>query len=137
MSAFLPDYYDTIFDAKSKQRYTEKLKLVKGIDPYAITKKEWLDDVDLWPAITHIHVCMYLMATPSPYTATDLLNYKSLDFYQNFVRGWVRQVLVKSVDNKRIVIGKVRIIFIVSSVFRTICIYKHTCTQFFFLCKCN
>lgn len=114
MSAFLPQYYDTISDARSKQRYTEKLELVRGIDPYAIAKQEWLDDVNLWPAITHIHVCMYLTATPSPYTATDLLNYKSLDFYQNFVRGWVRQVLIKPVDNKRIVIGKVRIIFLPS-----------------------
>ena len=33
---------------------------------------------------------------------------QSLDCYQNLVRGWVRQVLVKPIRDKRIVIGKVR-----------------------------
>jgi hypothetical protein len=55
--------------------------------------------------------CMYLIPslilTPSPYTENDMLNYKSLDSYQNFVKGWVREVLVKDVGDKRIVIGKV------------------------------
>ena len=34
---------------------------------------------------------------------------QSLDCYQNFVRGWVRQVLVKPIRDKRIMIGKVRL----------------------------
>ena len=34
---------------------------------------------------------------------------QSLDCYQNFVQGWVRQVLVKPIRDKRIVIGKVRL----------------------------
>ena len=25
----------------------------------------WLDDVDLWPGITYIHLGMYLLVTPS------------------------------------------------------------------------
>ena len=41
------------------------------------------------------------------YTEQDMLNYKSLDSYQNFVKGWVRQVLVKDVGDNRIMIGKV------------------------------
>ena len=100
----IPAYYTTIADADSKERYADKLD---GIDPYEIPRNEWQDNVDLWPAITHVHVCMYLILCPSPYTKEDLLNYKSLDCYENFVRGWVREVLVKAVDNKRIVIGKV------------------------------
>lgn len=45
------------------------------------------DEVDLWPSITHIHLGMYLLYTPSPYTGEDLLNYKSLDCYTNFIYG--------------------------------------------------
>ena len=67
-------------------------------------KNEWQDNVDLWP---HVYVCMYLILTPSPYTEKDMLNYKSLDSYQNFAKGWVRPVLVKAIGNKRIVISKV------------------------------
>ena len=52
-----------------------------------------MDDVDLWPVIMYIHVGMYLVLTPSPYTNEDLLNYRSLvlDCYVNFVSGFVRE----------------------------------------------
>ena len=51
-----------------------KLDLVNGIDPYEIPMIKWEDNIDLWPAITHIHVCMYLILCLSPYTKKDLLN---------------------------------------------------------------
>lgn len=86
----LSGYLGTIADAESKRRYEDKLKLVNGVDPYEISRNEWQDDIDLWPATTHINVCMYLILSPSPYTQADVLNYKSMDCYQNFVRGWVR-----------------------------------------------
>ena len=80
----IPAYCTTIADADSKKRYADKLELVNGIDPYEIPMNEWQDNVDLWPAITHVHVCMYLILSASSYTKEDLLNYKSLDCYQNF-----------------------------------------------------
>ena len=64
-------------DAESKTRYVDN-KLVNGMDPYELGKTEWQDNVDLCPAITHVHVCMYLILTPSPYSQNDMLNYKSL-----------------------------------------------------------
>lgn len=107
MAALLPGYRDSLSSIESRKRYSDKIKLADGIDPYEVKKNEWQDDVDLWPGISHVHVCMYLILTPSPYTEKDMLNYKSLDSYQNFTKGWVRQVLVKAIGNKRIVIGKV------------------------------
>ena len=83
------------------------MEFVSGSDPYEIPRGEWEDDVDLWPEVTHIHIGMYLLLTPSPYTKEDLLNYKSLDCYNNFASGWVREVLVKCFDDKRLVIAKV------------------------------
>ena len=105
--AFVPGYYDALRNEECKKRYLDKINLVSGVDPYEIPMNAWADDVDLWPSITHVHACMYLILTPSPYSANDMLNYKSLESYKNFVQGWVRQVLVKAVENKRIVIGKV------------------------------
>ena len=61
----------------------------------------------MWPAITFVHVCMYLILNPSPYTTDDMLNYKSLDSFKNFQNGWVRELLVKEVNERRIMIGKV------------------------------
>ena len=109
MYGLLSGYSSTIVDAASRKRYaeSEKLELVDGIDPYEVAKGDWQDDVDLWPAITQLQVCMYLILAPSPYSEKDFLHYKSLDCYQNFVRGWVRQVLMKPIRDKRIMTGKV------------------------------
>ena len=66
--------------------------MIGGLDPYETARNEWLDDVDLWPSVTSIHIGMYLLVTPSPYTGKDLVNYKSLDCYINFLSGWVREI---------------------------------------------
>ena len=52
-------------------------------------RQEWLDDVDLWLAVTYINLGMYLLFSPSPHTGEDLLNYKSLECYQHFTAGWI------------------------------------------------
>ena len=51
-----------------------------------------------WPGLT---------LGPSPYSTRDLLNYKSLASYVNFIFGWVRQVLVKVFGDKRVLVAKV------------------------------
>ena len=52
-----------------------------------------------------VHV--YLILNPSPYTTDDMLNYKSLDSFKTFQNGWVRELLVKEVNERRIMIAKV------------------------------
>ena len=51
--------YSSIVDQKSKERYANKLNYVNGIDPLALAKEEWNDNVNLWPAVTQMHTCMY------------------------------------------------------------------------------
>ena len=51
-----------------------------------------------------LHVFKY---SASPYSDKDMLNYKSLDSYVNFTKGWVRSVFVRDVRDMRVVIGKV------------------------------
>ena len=102
----LPGFKDTLADPNSKHRYQEKLKLINDIDPYETLREDWTDDVDLWPCTSYINVGMYLLFSPSPYTQEDLENYKSLECYQRFLAGWVRDVLVKAVEDKRVVMAK-------------------------------
>ena len=109
--ALLPGYIDSIADVHSKERYREKLQYIGGQDPYELPRSLWIDDVDKWPSTTYIHVGMYLAFSPSPYTGEDLLNYKSLDCYQRFVAGWVRDVFATEYgDDKKVMTGKVSIL---------------------------
>ncbi|PFX18379.1 hypothetical protein AWC38_SpisGene17251 [Stylophora pistillata] len=104
---YLPGYHESLSDQLSKERYGSKLELIEGTDPYEIPKKEWKDDVELWPSVTYIDVGMYLLFSKSPYTEEELKNYKSLKCYQNFFNGWVREVLVKDFGERRLLIAKV------------------------------
>ena len=97
----LPGYFESLQQKESKERYLEKLKSIEGQDPYEISRKEWIDDVDCWPDVTYINVGMYLLFAASPYTQEQLMNYKSLDCYQNFANGWVREVLCKKFGENR------------------------------------
>ena len=56
--------------------------------------------------------CLLLVLIDA-YSRHDLLNYKSMESYRNFLVGWVREVLVRSLisadgSKKVIVIAKVR-----------------------------
>ena len=54
---YLPGYHESLPDQLSKDRYGSKLELIEGTDPYEIPKKDWKDDVELWPSVTsYIHI---------------------------------------------------------------------------------
>ena len=105
--AFLPGYMLSMQNPDGKKRYLEKLKKIGGLDPYETSRNDWQDDTDLWPSVTSIHIGMHHLVTPSPYTTQDLLNYKSMDCYMNFLAGWVREILVRVINDNRVVIAKV------------------------------
>ena len=68
---FLPGYLSSLQDADRKKWYLEKLSMIGSLDPYKTARNKWLDNVDLWPSVTSIHIGMYLLVTPSPYTGKD------------------------------------------------------------------
>ena len=86
-SGFLPEYVTSIHvaDAESKQCYVDTIQVV-GCDPYELPGREWKDNVDLWPAITYVHVCMHLILNSSPYTKDDMLNYESFSALGNLLQ---------------------------------------------------
>ena len=89
--------------------------MIDGLDPYETAKNEWLHNVDSWPSVTSIQIGMYLLVTPNPYTGKDLVNYKSLDCYINFLSGWVREILVNQQGDNGVVIAKVILMSILYS----------------------
>ena len=117
-SGLLPDYQDSIKNPLDKKRYLEKLAYINGEDPYVIPREEWMDNVDCWPAVTYIHVGLYLLFTPSPYTKENLQNYKSLDSYERFLAGWVMEVLVRRYPGdpgKALLVAKVSCVIALTS----------------------
>ena len=105
----LPGYRAQLPKAESRDRYDSKLAFANGSDPYEMPMNEWVDYVEMWPATTSVHIAMYLIVSPSPYTGEALQNYKSLDCYLRFVSGWVYSLLVSVVpsNGNRIVTAKV------------------------------
>ena len=68
----LGGYFSSMKDQDAKRRYIDKLRVIGGLDE--TERKEWKDDVDLWPSITHVNLGMYLLVTPSPYSGEDTVS---------------------------------------------------------------
>ena len=100
--------YSASLEGKSKERYQQKLALIDGVDPYTISKKDWSEKVDDYPSISYPDIVNYLIFTPSAYTSDDLKSYKSLQAYNNFIEGWVKDMKAfKAKDNIVVVAARV------------------------------
>lgn len=84
-------YIDKL-DPLTLARYRDKLKLIDGIDPYGIRKCDWRADPEGLPDVSYPDIVNYLVHTQSAYTLQDLKAYKSLESYNQFVCGWVKDV---------------------------------------------
>ena len=85
------DYLSSLGPQESK-RYVEKIAVI-GEDPYKISKGEFSSSPDILPSITYPDIYNYLVVNPSPYSKEELKAYKSLDAYNQFVCGWVREIV--------------------------------------------
>ena len=84
---------------KQEKRYVEKLKVIGGVDPYKVDKRDWRDDVDLFPAVTYADLLIQVVHNPSPYTLESFRAYKSLKAFNNFLGGWVKELKVREMEN--------------------------------------
>ena len=83
-------------------------EVVPGVDPYTIPKKDWSEKVDDYPSILYPDIVNYIIFTPSAYTSDDLKSYKSLQAYNNFIEGWVKDIKAfKAKDNIVVVAARV------------------------------
>ncbi|XP_038045001.1 uncharacterized protein LOC119725695 isoform X2 [Patiria miniata] len=99
-------YYQAL-DGPAKVRYNKILQCIDDIDPYTISLRSWKEDPHSLPQISYPDIVNFLVYTPSPYTLEDLKCYKGLDAYNQFVSGWVRNVVSTVINGKHVVTAKV------------------------------
>ena len=84
--------YSECLDQPHFARYQEKLLLIDGLDPYTVSKDAVVYNVDAFPKVIYPDIVNYLVFGPSPFSMEDMRAYKSLEAYNQFVCGWVRDL---------------------------------------------
>ena len=95
---FYSKYYFELKD-DSKKRYNDKLKLInckkdpfkrlESPDTFSGVTTRWHE----WPDLMYPDIYNYLILTPSLYTHEQLKSYKSLDGYNQYMNGWVGDIV--------------------------------------------
>ena len=80
---------------------------MQGYDPYQIKKEELSSDISKFSPVTYPDIVNYFLFSLSPLTKEELKAYKSLDSYNQFVSGWVKEVKTKLFGETTLVIGRV------------------------------
>ena len=95
---------------EAKKRYLQKLQLVGGMDPFQLATNRANGSAtkakDL-PPVEASDIVSYLVLQTSFVTAKQFKAYKSLEAYNQFVSGWVKDVCAWSIAGKIIVTGRV------------------------------
>ena len=95
------DYYKGL-EPKTKLRYKEKIDLIFNCDPYTIKKDEMMTEIENFPSISYPDIVNYFLFALSPLTKEELKAYKVLESYNQFVCGWVKEVLMKEFSNGKV-----------------------------------
>ena len=69
-----------------------------------------VSDPEFWPSITHGDLVNYLVYSPSPLCTMEKMRaYKALDSHIFFTDGWIREILVSTVNDKFVIRGQVSV----------------------------
>ncbi len=123
----LSGYFYTL-EANARSRYIQKTKLCDGIDPYCLKKSDFCYNHDDFPCVTFPDISNYLVLSTSFYTTQQMKAFKSMEAYNFFVSGWVKDVGFKILkDGSRLVYARVSI--------TSFYLYKKSCLSFTVNCK--
>ena len=78
---------------------------MEGYDPYQIKKEELSGNISKFPPVTNPDIANYFLFSLSPLTEEELRVYKSLDFCNQSVSGWIKEVKTKLFGEITLVIG--------------------------------
>ena len=99
----MSSYADSL-SYEAKRRYLEKISVVNGIDPFSGCVGEPVDAV---PPVDASDLLSYLVLQTNYITAKQFKAYKSLEAYNQFVCGWIKEVRTWSVAGKFVTTGRV------------------------------
>ena len=85
-------FYIESLDQVNRAAYKDKLTVIDGLDPYTVSKDDLVYEVEALPKITHLDIINCLVFSPSRFTMEDMKDCKSLEAYDMFFRGWVRDL---------------------------------------------
>jgi len=102
------DYVQTL-TSEAKERYLKKISLIGNIDPLSLGEKGSFVGVEAaaLPPVDASDLVSYLVLQTSFITAKQFKAHKSLEAYNQFTSGWVKDVKSWKVSGKTVVTGKV------------------------------
>ena len=95
----LSNYFEQL-DDKNKARYREKIALIGNIDTYSLKKQDFSTDRGDYPNISYPDIVNYMLFALSPWTREEAKCYKSLDSYNQFLSGRVKDVTLNHFKTK-------------------------------------
>lgn len=106
MANRLPQSYFEGLPEDAKARYQSKLGLIGGLDPFSASLGEPTDAV---PPVEACDLVAYLVLQTSFLTNKQFKARKSLEAYNQFVSGWIKEVKVWDITDsgKYVVKGRV------------------------------
>ena len=97
--------YDEKLPTNAKARYLDKLTLIGGVYPFCISKNHCVSC--LLPAVDASDIASYLVLQTSFVTAKQFKAHQSMEGYNQFVCGWVKDVEAFRFGEKCVVTGRV------------------------------
>lgn len=95
-------------EPKVRDRYFQKVEICDGIDPYCLKKKDLSYEFADFPPVSFPDISNYLVLSTSFYTSKQMKAFKSMEAYNFFVCGWVKDLGTKRLkDGSRLVYARV------------------------------
>ena len=88
----------------TKRRYNDKIKIINGLDPFVNVPGEPIDTV---PPVEASDLVSYLVLQTSFVTSKQFKAHNSLDAYNQFVCGWVKDAKTWVIAGKYVTMGQV------------------------------
>lgn len=104
--------YAERLEGEAKKRYQEKLKLIYGVDPFQLASNRAARNnagavTGSLPPVDASDLVSYLVLETSFVTGKQFKARKSMEAYNQFVCGWIRDVCAWTINGKTVVTGRV------------------------------